>query len=125
MVESTTLDQIEETTRGFQEAPAEIALRHRLLEPEQIDWLLSKSGARDGPDLLIRAQQKGLLSADRSDQVRKLHALREVLEIGETLVLNDLLSTESLVSELTRFFSECLPTTGPGAGNDSMAANPP
>ncbi|MCG3129001.1 MAG: hypothetical protein CHACPFDD_03897 [Phycisphaerae bacterium] len=88
-------------TRQFREAMAGVALRHHLVDPLRIDELLSI----DARDFGAAAVERGFLTAGQVEQIEFVHALREVVEVGEIVLMEGMLDASALTQELAGFLS--------------------
>ena len=104
-ITAAALAEIDETTRQFREASAAIALRHHLLNPDQLDHLLL-AGAKTDADLLSLAEKNNWISSESHARIRMLQSLREILEICEVLILDGTWDGATVRNELVAFFSE-------------------
>lgn len=88
-------------TRQFREAMAGVALRHHLLDPLRIDELLSIDAREFG----AAAVERGFLTAEQVEQIAFVHALREVVEVGEFVLMEGMLEASALTRELAGFLA--------------------
>lgn len=97
------VQRIADCTREFREAPAAIALQHRLLDPSQVEQLLSGAAPEDG-DIVSCAERLSWLTAETGSLLRKLQGLREFMAVCEVLLLEGLLVPGELEREMAAYF---------------------
>lgn len=103
-ISADVVEQIVDSTREFREAPAAIALQHHLLDPSQVECLLTQT-ASEGGDSIAHAERLNWLTAEIAAHLRKLQGLREVVAVCEVLLLDCLLSPASVDRELAAYFA--------------------
>lgn len=98
------MQRISDGTREFREAPAAIALQHRLLDPSQVEQLLTGAAPEDG-DIVTCAERLSWLTAETGSLLRRLQGLREFVTVCEVLLLEGLLAPAELDREMAAYFS--------------------
>jgi hypothetical protein len=97
----------------FREVAAAIALRHDLLAPEQMEEVLN----RLTPETRFGqvARDLGYLTGEQVDALSVIQDLQDVLEVGQTLILDGALKRTDLLREMVEFFKQA---ERPGASTD-------
>ena len=98
------VQRIADCTREFREAPAAIALQHRLLDPSQVEQLLTGAAPEDG-DIVSCAERLSWVTPETASLLRRLQGFREFVSVCEVLLLEGLLAPGELDRELAAYFS--------------------
>ena len=93
---------IQNESRSFKEAAAQIALKFGMLSYEQLDQVLNAN--KDGAGFEETALHLGILNEQEVELLEQVDGLRRAVEVCVGLILGQKMSVEAATTQLQAFF---------------------
>lgn len=116
VIDAAAAEQAATRSAEFRELAAAIALRHDLLAPEQMEEILNQLTPKARFSQVAR--DLGYLTGEQIDALSIIQDLQDVLEVGQTLILDGSLTRADLLKEMVDFFKRM---ESPGVAPDGAS----